>query len=284
VDERPPGEKQPSQRAETGPVAPLTLPLGREALGNLAHELRTPIQVLIGYLDILRDELNDELGPRARDVIERMQGNVHDLAQTIDNLIEFVLTEAHAQSNLDENFSIGSLIGDVQPVIEAANLKKHLTLRFDLSEAPSAIRAPRRPLRSIILNLALNAIKFTERGSVTVAIREATMAGRSGAIEIEVSDSGAGLSQEMLEEARKPFVQLSQSNARTHRGLGLGLAMVQRYVAALGGSLELRSEDQPGAKFVVRIPVRPLRAARRGAAAIPPPPPAPRKTPPGARR
>jgi len=284
VDERPPGEKQPSQRAETGPVAPLTLPLGREALGNLAHELRTPIQVLIGYLDILRDELNDELGPRARDVIERMQGNVHDLAQTIDNLIEFVLTEAHAQSNLDENFSIGSLIGDVQPVIEAANLKEHLTLRFDLSDAPSAIRAPRRPLRSIILNLALNAIKFTERGSVTVAIREATTAGRSGAIEIDVTDSGPGLSQEMLEEARKPFVQLSGSNARTHRGLGLGLAMVQRYVTALGGALELRSEDQPGAKFVVRIPVRPLRAARRGAAAIPPPPLAPRKTPPGVRR
>jgi len=284
VDERHPGEKHPAQRAETGPIAPLTLPLGRETLGNLAHELRTPIQVLVGYLDILRDELNDELGPRARDLIERMQGNVHDLALTIDNLIEFVLIEAHAQSNLDENLSIGSLIGDVQPVIEAANLKKHLALPFDLSEAPSAIRAPRRPLRSIILNLALNAIKFTERGSVTVAIREATTAGRSGAIEIDVTDSGPGLSQEMLEEARKPFVQLSGSNARTHRGLGLGLAMVQRYVTALGGALELRSEDQPGAKFVVRIPVRPLRAARRGAAAIPPPPLAPRKTPPGVRR
>ena len=282
MDEEAPGGKQPTHRRDASIAARGTFALGREALGNFAHELRTPVQVLIGYLDILRDDLDGELGSRARELIERMNVNVQDLAQTVDNLIEFVLTEEHEQSHLDENISIGSLIGDVQPALEAANLRKGLTLRFDLGEAPAAIRAPRRALRSIILNLALNAIKFTETGSVTVALRDATMAGKV-AIEIEVSDTGPGLSAATLEQARKPFVQLSRSNARSHRGLGLGLTLVHRHVAALGGSIELRPKDGQGATFVVLIPVRPVRPTGRRAA-IPPLPPSQRKPSPGVRR
>lgn len=284
MDDQAPGGKQPTQRYDANAAVPRTLALSREALGNLAHELRTPIQVLVGYLDILRDELDGELGPQARELVERMHANIHDLAQTVDNLMEFVLTEAKAQSNLDEDISVGSLIGDVQPAMEAANLKKQLKLRFDLAEAPAVIRAPRRALRSIILNLALNAIKFTEAGSVTVAIRDAATAGKSGAIEIEVSDTGPGLTPALLERARKPFAQLSRSNARRHRGLGLGLTMVHRHVAALGGSLELRPTDAPGTNFVVRIPVRTVQPISRRSAIPPLPPVLPHKRPPGFRR
>ncbi len=282
MDEEASGGKQPIHRREGSAAARGAFALGREALGNLAHELRTPVQVLIGYLDILRNDLDGELGSQARELIGRMQVNVQELAQTVDNLLEFVLTEAHAQSHLDENISIGSLIGDVQPAMEAANLRKGLRLQFDLSEAPAAIRAPRHALRSIILNLALNAIKFTETGSVTVAVRDATVAGK-GAIEIEVRDTGPGLSRATLEQARKPFVQLSRSNARRHRGLGLGLTLVHRHIAALGGSIELRPKDGQGTTFVARIPVRPVHPAGRHAAVPPLPQVQPRKPSPGAR-
>ena len=281
-------DKQQMPRRDAGRAAQLGLALERETLGNLAHELRTPIQVLIGYLDMLRDDLQDELGARAREVIERMHANIHDLAQTVDNLMEYVLSEAQAFPHLDENINIASLIGEVQPAMEAANLKKNLALRFDLSGAPAAIRAPRRALRSVILNLALNAIKFTESGTVTVAVREATLAGKSGAIEIEVDDSGPGLSAAMLDEAREPFIQLSRSTSRTHRGLGLGLTMVQRHVVSMGGTLELRSKDGQGASLIVRVPVRPVRAASRRGRTVPPPAPptspTSRKPQPGARR
>jgi len=252
-------------------------------LGPLAHELRTPVQVLIGYLDMLREELEGELGSRARDVIERMHINVQDLAQTIDNLVEFVLTEENAQSHLDENISVGSLIGDIQPAMEAANLRKGLRLEFDLSEAPAAIRAPRQALRSIIRNLALNAIKFTETGSVTVTLRDATAVGK-GALEIQVRDTGPGISPETFDLARKPFVQLSRSNSRRHRGLGLGLTLVHRHVAALGGSIELRPTDSQGALFTVHIPVRPVRLTGRRPPTPPLPPVQPHKPSPGVRR
>jgi signal transduction histidine kinase len=157
----------------------------REALGNLAHELRTPLQVLIGYLDILRDEPVG--GEGTRDILERMNSNVYDLAQTVENLMEFVLTEANAHLFAEEEISLRSLIAEITPALEAANLNKQLDLRILIEDAPETIRGSRRALRSIILNLALNAIKFTESGTVTITLRRvSTSAGRES-IGIEVA-------------------------------------------------------------------------------------------------
>jgi signal transduction histidine kinase len=226
----------------------------REALGNLAHELRTPLQVLIGYLDILRDEPVG--GEGTRDILERMNSNVYDLAQTVENLMEFVLTEANAHLFAEEEISLRSLIAEITPALEAANLNKQLDLRILIEDAPETIRGSRRALRSIILNLALNAIKFTESGTVTITLRRvSTSAGRES-IGIEVADTGPGISQAMVDQATKPFAQLSNSSERHHRGVGLGLTIVQHTIAAIGGKLELHSTPGKGARFVVTVPAK----------------------------
>jgi two-component system, sensor histidine kinase and response regulator len=249
-------EEQSAVRIESTPAAWIK-GVRFETLGNLAHELRTPIQVLIGYLDILRDEYRAELGPEPREIIERMNTNAYDLAQTIDNLMEFVLSEANAEARVDEDISLKSLLtAEISPALEAANLKKQLNLSFELGNAPEIIRAPRRALKSIILNLGLNAIKFTDAGKVTIVIRRARASEGSDLIEIEVSDSGPGMSQVLLDQALKPFSQLSNSSVRHYRGLGLGLALAQRNVALLGGKLELRSTPGHGANFIARFPTR----------------------------
>ena len=245
----------------------------REALGNLAHELRTPIQVIIGYLDILRDDYSAEFSKEVRDILERMSANVHDLAQTIDNLMQFMLSGTEADEAVpspQEEIGIPGLIAELMPVLEAANLRKRLDLRFEAGSAPATIRAPRQMLRSIILNLALNAIKFTESGGVTVRIRHVRGTGATDTFEIEVSDTGPGISPDLLGQALEPFTQLSASNTRRHRGLGLGLSIVQRNVAALGGKLELRPQAEPGSTFVVSIPLKRAPAARRARRGAPP--------------
>src|ERR1700676_143579 len=81
-----------------------------EALANLAHELRTPLQVLLGYVDILRDEWADKFDPEPRAMLERMNSNLHDLTQTVDNIMEFVLSEAGATGRAEEDVSIRSLM------------------------------------------------------------------------------------------------------------------------------------------------------------------------------
>lgn len=232
-----------------------------EVLANLAHELRTPIQVLIGFIDILRDDWAAELSAQPLEILERMNANIHDLAQTVDNMMDLVLADANAGPLVNEDIMLSSLMADITPILEAANQRKQLELHFEMDDAPATIHAPRRGLRSILLNLALNAIKFTESGRVTVTLRRSRSQEKNEALEIEITDTGPGIDPAMLERASRPFAQLSNSSARRYRGLGLGLAVVQRNVRTLGGRLELRpAAAGNGSDFVVEIPAQ-VRAA-----------------------
>ena len=264
-----------SASAESSPVC-WSQGIKFEVLANLAHELRTPIQVLIGFIDILRDDWASELPAQPLEILERMNANIHDLAQTVDNMMDLVLADANAGPLVNEDITISSLMADITPILEAANQRKKLELHFEIEAAPATIHAPRRALRSILLNLALNAIKFTESGIVTVTLRRSRSRGKNEALEIEIIDTGPGIDPAMLERASRPFAQLSNSSARRYRGLGLGLAVVQRNVRALGGRLELRPVGAGnGSDFVVEIPaqVRAASAAVQRRPVVPPPAP-----------
>ena len=126
-------------------------------------------------------------------------------------------------------------------MLEAANDMKGLEIRYDLEAAPTAFRSRRRPIKSILLNLAINAIKFTDRGSVTIAIRRARSSQLDAAIELEVRDTGPGIEAEMVEQAFERCAQLSHRSIRSHRGMGLGLAVVQRNVEALGAKMFVKT-------------------------------------------
>jgi len=225
-----------------------------DALANLAHELRTPLQVMLGYLEILRDDWADGFAPEPREMLERMNHNLHDLSHTVDNIMEFVLAEAGGMMWVQEEVSLSGLVNELTPAIEAARSGKELVLRFDLGDAPNTVHVPRRPLRSILSNLVLNAIKFTKQGGVTVRIGRTREQGAEDGFEIEVSDTGQGINPAMIKAAAQPFAQLSQSNSRIYRGLGLGLAVVHRNARLLGARLDVSSAPGQGSRFVVRIP------------------------------
>lgn len=267
-------------------LRPWTQGMRVEAVANLAHELRSPLQVLLGYLDILREEWVATLAAEPREMLERMNVNLHDLTQTVDNLMEFVTAGADATVRVQEDVSITSLLNDLTPAIEAAKSGKALVLNFELEDAPPVLHISRRLVRSILSNLVLNAIKFTERGSVRVKISSALApGGAEPGVDIEVVDTGTGISSRLIKQAAEPFAQLSHSNARKYRGLGLGLAVVHRNVKALGAKLEVSSAPGRGSRFVVRIPPAQLAEAQTAAkrsdsrmgvdkharAAIPPP-------------
>ncbi len=249
-----------------------------EALANLAHELRTPLQVMLGYIDLLRDEWAG--GDEPRRILERMNGSACELARTVENLMDFAASESGADAQAVEAVSIAGLIAELIPAFEAANETKGLALEFDLDDPPAVVQTRRRSLRLILQNLIFNAIKFTGAGSVAVTVRRcradaATLEGildldgdeRDGvepnAVEIEVRDSGPGISPAQIESAYEPLVQLSRSSIRRHRGMGLGLTVVWRNVAALGGVMEARSTPGVGSTFVVRLPAACTEDSRR---------------------
>jgi signal transduction histidine kinase len=231
-----------------------------ESLANLAHELRTPIQVLLGYLDILRDdhcegEKSDSVEYSDQMIIERMNTNVHELAQTVENVLEFALAFAGAEAAIDEEIELAEFFAELHEVLKASNRNENLAVRIDLGEAPRKFVTQRRSLRSLVLNLASNAIKFTDDGEVRIDVRSCLEDPQM--LEIEVSDTGAGISGDLVSSAFEPMVQLSHSSIRLHRGLGLGLAVVQRNVKALNARLEVESVPGAGTCFKVAIPRSP---------------------------
>jgi signal transduction histidine kinase len=226
-----------------------------EALANLAHELRSPVQALLGYLDILRDELGEVASARHKQIIERMNANAHDLAQTVENVMDFSFKDAMAEAEDEEEIVLRDLIADLAPVLEAANDSKGLEIRFDLEAAPAVFRSRRRPIKSILLNLAVNAIKFTDHGGVTIAIRAAASSQLGAVVELEVRDTGPGIDATRVDQAFQTCAQLSHSSIRSHRGMGLGLAVVQRNVEALGARMLVKTALQQGSAFIVTIPI-----------------------------
>ena len=228
-----------------------------ESLANLAHELRTPVQVLLGYLDILRDDRSeagagDAAEPPDRTIIERMNANVHELAQTVENVLEYALSYANAEPAIEEEIDVAEFFAELDEVLKASNHNQGLAVRINVDDAPRTIVTRRRSLRSIVLNLATNAIKFTADGEVTINTSRCVREPQN--LAIEVRDTGAGISGDLLSSAFEPMVQLSHSSVRRHRGLGLGLALVQRNVKALGGRLQVESVVGAGSCFKVTIP------------------------------
>lgn len=242
--------RKPPQGHDRSPVGRDAAP-SLETVANLAHELRTPIQVLLGYVEMLREEIAD--GEQQRDIVERMNCNIHDLAETVENVMEFAQDSVGQGAALEENVAVAELLDEIAPMLEAANREKRLAIRIDLDAAPAVIRTRRHALHSIIANLASNAVKFTKAGSVSIALERARLDG-SDAVKLIVKDSGPGIPSELVERVFQPMVQLSASNTRQHRGLGLGLTVVHRNVRAVGGSIRVNSEPGRGSVVTIVIP------------------------------
>lgn len=227
-----------------------------ESLANLAHELRTPTQILLGYLDILRDDLTGEIGAGPRKIIERLNICAYELAQTVENVLDFAVAGAGAEAQYDDEIELGDLIAEIMPALEAANHQKHLALEVDLPGAAAGIRIRHRPLRAIVLNLAANAIKFTGRGSVNIAFRAIPDPEYPHEIELRVRDTGPGIDRSRIDAAFARCAQLSSSSRRRYRGMGLGLSVVKRNLEALDATLDVETGQGQGSTFIVRIPIR----------------------------
>ncbi len=227
-----------------------------EIMSNLSHELRSPLQVLNGYLEILTKDWGGEFTGEPNRILERLRASAGQLTQTVENLLEYAAGAAGTQDTGRETVDVTELIAELQPVFADRARSKKIFLIWYVEPALKLEHSDRRRLVSIVSNLVSNAVKFTCRGGVTVRCRR-VRAGHKAMLELEIADTGIGMEGRRLEDAFAPFVQLSSSNTRDHRGLGLGLALVRRNVTALGAKLEVRSKPSVGSRFRVRFPEDP---------------------------
>jgi PAS domain S-box-containing protein len=221
-----------------------------EFLANMSHEIRNPMTGIMGYADILLDRLQDQ---GALECVRTIKDSGHYLLQIINDLLDLAKIEAQGLQLEKEDIHLPTFLTDVYTLMEGAARAKGLplSLKYD-GVIPYEIESDPKRLRQILINLLGNAIKFTDRGGVELAVRfDAAQA----QLQLRVSDSGIGMTAEQQQNLFRPFAQGDSSMTKTYGGTGLGLAITKRLVEALGGQIGVDSVSGQGSTFRVTLPV-----------------------------
>ncbi len=234
----------------------------REFLSTISHELRTPLNAIIGYASLLREEPGSPFTTDQADMLDGILTGAARLTSAIDDILLFVQIESDRVTPAPAEVDLERMVDEVVAGLDDTR-REGVALRIDLAPGTERPVTDSGLLQRILFHLVSNALKFTDRGEVAV---RASMAAEHGGLRIEVRDTGMGIPPERVAALLELFSQADSSTSRRHDGLGLGLCLVQRLVALLGGHLSIDSE--PGAGTSVRV-VLP-RPTPGGAAAEPP--------------
>ena len=218
-----------------------------EFLANMSHEIRTPMTAILGFSENLLDEdISDSERAAAVETIHR---NGQHLLMIINDILDLSKIEAGKAEVTPVACSPGELVEEVRELMQVQADAKGLRLETDLTnEMPEMIETDPTRLRQILINLVGNAIKFTEQGSVRIVARHLAD-DRRPMLQIDVVDSGVGLSEEQLSILFQPFTQVDTSATRTYGGTGLGLALSKRLAGKLGGDITVESSPGRGSTF-----------------------------------
>jgi len=218
-----------------------------EFLANMSHEIRTPMNGILGMLKLLQ---HTELSVRQLDYAAKAESATLSLLNIINDILDFSKIEAGKMTIENSSFEFDELMRDLSVILSANLNEKNIELLYALdSNMPSHLMGDSLRLRQVLLNLAGNSIKFTDRGEVVLAARIVSQTDHSQSIEFSVTDSGAGIAEDQLESIFSGFSQAEASTSRRFGGTGLGLAICKELVELMGGVLEVESVLGKGSRF-----------------------------------
>jgi len=217
-------------------------------LATLSHELRTPINVILGYLQILLDDRSRN-PRRALEIVHR---NAQQQARLIEDVLDVSRITTGTVQLAAEHVKPTGLLRDAVESLQPALVAKGLRLEFGPVDEDAVILADSHRLRQVFWNLLSNAVKFTPAGG-TVSARSTIVGGQ---LEIRIADTGRGISKDFLPHVFDMFRQGDPSTTRDVSGIGLGLNLVKRFVELQGGTVTVHSEGEgSGAVFTCRFPL-----------------------------
>ena len=220
-----------------------------ELLAVISHDLRTPVNSIIGYAQLLEMGLPSKIPDDCLERVGRMRVSANHLLYLIDELLAFARVEGEHESVHCAPVDLVAIMHDVRDVMEPLAMNKKLDLLMEMPETPVTVDSDADKLRQVLVNLVGNAVKYTSQGHVRVSIDPS-----DDAVSLRVHDTGIGIRSEDLPHIFEPFWQVDRSERGVSNGTGLGLSVVQRLVALLGADISVESTPGDGSTFIVTLP------------------------------
>ncbi len=220
-------------------------------LANMSHELRTPLNAIIGYTELISDNLYGELPDRLREVVGRVEHNAMHLLALINDVLDLSKIEAGHLTLMLGDYAMNAVVDNVVSSVQSLAAEKGLSLTVSVPSTTAIGRGDEQRLTQVLYNLLGNAIKFTDRGTVSVAVKQ-----DDGEFLVSVSDSGVGISEDDRRAIFDEFRQADSSSTREQGGTGLGLAIAKRLIELHGGRIWVESEPGIGSTFFFALPQR----------------------------
>ena len=218
-----------------------------EFLANMSHELRTPLNGVIGFT---RQVLKTPLTDTQRDYLQTIERSAANLLAIINDILDFSKLDAGKMVIEKVPFSLRESVEETLTLLAPSAHKKNIELSLRVNhELPDSYIGDAMRIKQILINLASNAIKFTDEGFVNIEIGSEVISDQSAILKVTVSDSGIGMNAKQQESIFEAFGQADQSVTRLYGGTGLGLVISQRLVSEMNGEIGFHSQEQKGSTF-----------------------------------
>ena len=224
-----------------------------EFLSNMSHDIRTPINGIMGMLDIAEDNFDNKA--RVRDCMTKMRGAASHLLSLINDVLDMTKIESGNMQMLDTPFDLRALLESCCSIVEGQIADRHMTFTKQIGPFwhPYLIGSELH-IRQVLINILSNSVKYTpDGGEINFRAKETLFEEGLVHLRMEIKDNGIGMSEEFLQHIFEPFTQEQRSSRTHYKGTGLGMAITKKLVDQMHGSLDVESEPGKGSTFIVRL-------------------------------